>query len=524
MIAGDDDDGVVADADLVERVEERRQRGVGVGDRRVVLRHLLLAWRVRPHRLRGRAERGADVRGSEVGLVRLIGVDEEEERRGRLGAEPVDGEADGHRHPDGVVAVVLVIEAEAAREGRRIEEDVLRRGRGRVAGGAQALGEGYDPRGQWVAERAREAVHARIEPRQHRRVGGQGPGSLRDDRVEARALAGESIEHRRALARPAIRPDPVRAQRVERDQHHVPSLLRRIGGRPGENGISPDGMDGICRALVGARLEAESHLGAERLAHGIEIDAHVDPVAIGGCGGPVEAPIEDGGGPPRRIAGDDAGPGMAAPLERAGLEQGDGHAQRRTRVQRDGRRLHPVRGEGLHQGDDPGGILGDAREAEEDRLTGGGRAAEALDRDVGRCHHERRGAQTAQGVRAPDGNLEAPLRRAPCGGGQRRVDDERRERRETRSRDLVDGHERRDDPERRRDLVGERARREVPRWDGHHRGPRPEGNGQARGDDDPPPRGTTRTPAWRRERDHPFVLARIRCPSPPGLSPSRRPP
>ena len=200
-------------------------------------------------------------------------------------------------------------------------------------------------------------------------------------------------------------------------------------------------------------------------------------------GGPVEAPIEDGGGPPRRIAGDDAGPGMAAPLERAGLEQGDGHAQRRTRVQRDGRRLTRYGARGCTRAMTREG-LGDARDAQEDQLTGRGRAAEALDRDVGRCHHERRGAQTAQGVRAPDGNLEAPLRRAPCGGGQRRVDDERRERREPRSRNLVDGHERRDDPERRRDLVGERARREVPRWDGHHRGPRPEGNGQARGDDD----------------------------------------
>ena len=174
-----------------------------------------------------------------VGRVRLEQVDPEKERPGgRSGsvgwetrgveAKPRDGVIDHlrcgplvGRAAVGLVAQAIAVDVEAAIQ----TELMIERERGDEGGRAEAartkLGGERGHGGRDADAVVARAVAGRIPAGQDRRVRRQRDrcGGVRA--VEHHALAGERVERRRPRARPSVRADMVRSQRVDRDQNHV---------------------------------------------------------------------------------------------------------------------------------------------------------------------------------------------------------------------------------------------------------------------------------------------------------------
>ena len=249
VIGEEDDQGVLQPAGRLEAVEERPHmivapqdggvvEGVQVGDVAAVEPLPLGHHRVEPPVLgpqlplvAGVEELPRRVPPVVVGGVGAEEVHPEEEggasfrsgRRGRRRGRPVEGAADGLAVLTGAAGEVvpaLVVGLAHVRE----------EGRGVIARPVEELGEGGEVVGEAVAVLG-DPVGARIEPGQDRGERGPGGGPLRHRPVEPDAGGEEGVHPRaRRLARPvAVGPQVVGAERVDREQQHVPPP-----GRPGE--------------------------------------------------------------------------------------------------------------------------------------------------------------------------------------------------------------------------------------------------------------------------------------------------
>ena len=92
---------------------------------------------------------------------------------------------------------------------------------GRVAGGAEALGQGRHLRGNPEAAVVAHAVLEREEPGHHRRVGGQGHRAHRARLIEAHARPGQLVERVTPPRGRPVAPQGIRARRVERHQQQA---------------------------------------------------------------------------------------------------------------------------------------------------------------------------------------------------------------------------------------------------------------------------------------------------------------
>ena len=214
MVPGDDDEGVVVEAELPELLQDLAHAVVGKGD-------LSLVWVTLP--LRGKRLRGL------VGVVGVVEVDEEEEGLLLVRVEPVAGVAgrlvalalgEVADLVHGLEAVVVGVEA-LARAETAIENERADDGPGREASGLEHLGQRQARVGQPVQQVVAQPVGGRQGPREHGDVGGQGHGHGGVDVLEQHALPGHGVDVRCRRPREAVRAQSIGPQRVDADQEDV---------------------------------------------------------------------------------------------------------------------------------------------------------------------------------------------------------------------------------------------------------------------------------------------------------------
>jgi hypothetical protein len=228
-----DDQGALAQALRVERVEQPRDLRVGV-------QHLTGV---------GSGCPAPELVRRRVRLVRIVEMHPQVEGpvTAALPAEPVQGAVhDKSRRPldlgetapldlgvvEGVV-VGLVTLGQAPSRGEDVGADDRR---GLVAVPAEPLGEGGDVLSQHEAGVVAHAVMGRVEAREDRGVGREGQGNVRDRALEQNALPGEARGGGRVEGG-AVGSHVVAPQRVDGDHDHVDvgiagSVRRRVLRRP----------------------------------------------------------------------------------------------------------------------------------------------------------------------------------------------------------------------------------------------------------------------------------------------------
>ena len=227
MVAHDDDDRAVVDAELLQLRDDAGDLAVGEGNLAVVGVPLV----PRGERL-----------GRVVRRVRVVQVDPGEERpafgavdpRERLVDRLVAGPLDGAQRHRALLAEVEVVEVgvEALVDAPlRVEDVGGDEAAGAVAVGLQDLGERQLVRAEEEASVVAHAVLGRELAGEQARVRGQGERRDRLGLLEQDALAGELIEGRRLDVLRAVRLHAVGARRVERHHHQVQRLPRHAGGQ-----------------------------------------------------------------------------------------------------------------------------------------------------------------------------------------------------------------------------------------------------------------------------------------------------
>ena len=256
--------------------------GVVLVDERLEQRRLSLALGVHDHGHESleevplrRAVRQVGARPRVVRPVRVHEVEDEQERLLAVGLDPREGTA--RDVGDVPAAAIVVLEAlgdpEAGIEVGGVGDD----GRRGPALLAEVLGQGHVARregrrvvlalpalglqgGQLLGRQRPGPVLGRLEPREHRGVGGQRPGRRRlEASVEGRALGELGQDGARGSA-VAIGGEVVRPERVADDQDHLRRSFDRAAAGPGQAQREPEKDEGTAHgSSLGSRRRALTH-------------------------------------------------------------------------------------------------------------------------------------------------------------------------------------------------------------------------------------------------------------------------
>ncbi len=253
VVPGDDDEGVVVEAEVAELLQDLAHAGVGEG-------HLPLVGVPAP--LRG------ERLGRLVGVVGVVEVDEQEEGPVLVLVQPLPGEAsrlvalalaDVADLVHGLEAVVVAVEALAGAE-PPVENEGADDGPRRVASGLEHLGQGQARVRQPVRQVVAEPVGGGQGPREQGDVGGQGHGHRGADLLEQHALPGHRVDVRRGRPREAVGAQAVRPKRVDADEEDVHrSAGPRAAGRlkTDEAQAEEDRVDEAGRSVVSSAEGAD---------------------------------------------------------------------------------------------------------------------------------------------------------------------------------------------------------------------------------------------------------------------------
>ena len=259
VVRRDDDQRVVVETALLQRVEQPADARVGETDLLVVDAfeelHLLRS-EARPHvpqildaLAAAEPTDGFDripvLRMATVFVVRVEVVHEEKEGT-LVFAEFLQERQRALRHPDGrhvrvPLGLVGVEYFEALVEAvLGPDEAVTHHARGGEPRLRQPLGQRLRRSGKRRQHEV-ETVTVRVLPREDRRHGGLGPWGRGIGAVEAHAAFGQLFEGRRGIARVAVGAQVVRAQGVDQDQQDVPGCVAlRAAARAEERRRDPE--------------------------------------------------------------------------------------------------------------------------------------------------------------------------------------------------------------------------------------------------------------------------------------------